>query len=125
MEQEYVTKSFEGLFDFDSLKLNADGLIPCITQDYKTGDVLMMAYMNKESFRKTLETGHMVYYSRSRRKLWLKGEESGHLQYVKELMIDCDKDTILAKVAQIGAACHTGNPTCFFTPLAKPVESDI
>lgn len=119
---EYITHQFEGLMSFDTFKLDDNGLIPCITQDYKTGEVLMMAYMNKESFEKTLETGHMVYYSRSRQKLWLKGEESGHLQYVKELRIDCDKDTILAKVAQIGAACHTGNPSCFYRELAKQVD---
>lgn len=119
---EFITRKFQSELDFDTFKLDANGLIPCITQDYKTGEVLMMAYMNKESFLKTLETGHMVYFSRSRQKLWLKGEESGHLQFVKELYIDCDKDTILAKVAQIGAACHTGNPTCFFTPLGLPVE---
>lgn len=116
---EYVAKPLKSKLDFDSFKLNADGMIPCITQDYKTNEVLMMAYMNKESFNMTLETGYMVYYSRSRQKLWKKGEESGHLQYVKELIIDCDKDTILAKVAQIGAACHTGNPTCFFTSLTR------
>ncbi len=119
---EFTAKPFQGVLDFDTFKLDGNGLIPCITQDYRTGEVLMMAYMNKESFLKTLETGHMVYFSRSRQKLWLKGEESGHLQFVKELYIDCDKDTILAKVAQIGAACHTGNPTCFFTPLAKQIE---
>lgn len=116
---EYVAKPLNSKLDFDTFKLNADGMIPCITQDYKTNEVLMMAYMNKESFNMTLETGYMVYYSRSRQKLWKKGEESGHLQYVKELIIDCDKDTILAKVAQIGAACHTGNPTCFFTSLTR------
>ncbi len=111
--------TFESALDFDTFKLNSDGLIPCIVQDYKTQEVLMMAYMNKESYAKTLETGCMTYYSRSRQKLWMKGEESGHFQFVKELIIDCDKDTILAKVSQIGVACHTGNPTCFFTPLAK------
>ena len=111
--------TFESALDFDTFKLNSDGLIPCIVQDYKTQEVLMMAYMNKESYAKTLETGRMTYYSRSRQKLWMKGEESGHFQFVKELIIDCDKDTILAKVSQIGVACHTGNPTCFFTPLAK------
>lgn len=116
---EYVAKPLTCKLDFDSFKLNADGMIPCITQDYETNEVLMMAYMNKESFNMTLETGYMVYYSRSRQKLWKKGEESGHLQYVKELIIDCDKDTILAKVAQVGAACHTGNPTCFFTSLTS------
>ena len=111
--------TFESALDFDTFKLNSDGLIPCIVQDYKTQEVLMMAYMNKESYAKTLETGRMTYFSRSRQKLWMKGEESGHFQFVKELTIDCDKDTILAKVSQIGVACHTGNPTCFFTPLAK------
>ncbi|MDE6435081.1 MAG: phosphoribosyl-AMP cyclohydrolase [Lachnospiraceae bacterium] len=105
--------------DFDEFKLDANGLIPCIVQSVETNEVLMLAYMNKESFYKTLETGYMTYFSRSRQSLWLKGETSGHFQYVKELVIDCDKDTILAKVIQIGAACHTGNPTCFFTSLAS------
>ena len=103
--------------DFDTFKLDPNGLIPCIAQQYDTGEVLMMAYMNKESFLKTLEIGRMVYYSRSRKNLWMKGEESGHAQYVKELLIDCDKDTILAKVDQVGAACHTGNRTCFYRSL--------
>lgn len=111
--------TFESAVPFSEFKLNADGLIPCIVQDYKTSEVLMMAYMNEESYNKTLETGRMTYFSRSRQKLWVKGEESGHFQFVKELIIDCDKDTILAKVSQIGVACHTGNPTCFFTPLAR------
>lgn len=77
----------------------------------------MMAYMNEEAYETTLKTGKMTYFSRSRKKLWVKGETSGHFQYVKSLTIDCDKDTILAKVEQIGAACHTGNPTCFFQSL--------
>ena len=111
--------TFESAVPFSEFKLNSDGLIPCIVQDYKTSEVLMMAYMNEESYNKTLETGRMTYFSRSRQKLWVKGEESGHFQFVKELIIDCDKDTILAKVSQIGVACHTGNPTCFFTPLAS------
>lgn len=121
-KEEFVAVSLESNLEFDTFKLDANGLIPCITQDYKTNEVLMMAYMNKESFYKTLETGYMTYFSRSRQKLWKKGEESGHLQFVKELIIDCDKDTILAKVAQIGAACHTGNPTCFFTSLTKKTK---
>ncbi|SOB71812.1 phosphoribosyl-AMP cyclohydrolase [Anaerobutyricum hallii] len=104
---------------FDKFKLNSDGMIPVITQDYKTNEVLMLAYMTKESFEKTLETGKMTYFSRSRQELWTKGDTSGHYQYVKSLDIDCDKDTILAKVEQIGAACHTGNRTCFFTRLAQ------
>ena len=104
---------------FSQFKLNSDGLIPVIAQDYKTNEVLMMAYMNEESYNKTLETGLMTYWSRSRQKLWTKGEESGHFSHVKSLIIDCDKDTILAKVDQEGPACHTGNPTCFFTPLVE------
>ncbi len=126
MEWKYAMKqagipvnTFESAVPFSEFKLNADGLIPCIVQDFKTNEVLMMAYMNEESYNKTLETGRMTYFSRSRNKLWVKGEESTHFQFVKELIIDCDKDTILAKVSQIGVACHTGNPTCFFTPLAS------
>ena len=110
-------KSEASEISFSDFKLNSDGLIPCIAQDYKSGKVLMMAYMNEESYNKTLETGLMTYWSRSRQKLWTKGEESGHFQKVISLIIDCDKDTILAKVDQTGPACHTGNPTCFFTPL--------
>ena len=109
---------------FDEFKLNSDGMIPVITQDYKTNEVLMLAYMTKESFEKTLETGKMTYFSRSRQELWTKGDTSGHYQYVKSLDIDCDKDTILAKVEQIGAACHTGNRTCFFKPLLKKEYDD-
>lgn len=126
MELKYALKqsgvkvnTFESAIPFSEFKLNSDGLIPCVVQDYKTNEVLMMAYMNEESYNKTLQTGKMTYYSRSRQKLWVKGEESTHFQFVKELIIDCDKDTILAKVSQIGVACHTGNPTCFFTPLAS------
>lgn len=126
MELKYAMKqaglkvnTFESAIPFSEFKLNSDGLIPCVVQDYKTNEVLMMAYMNEESYNKTLQTGKMTYYSRSRQKLWVKGEESTHFQFVKELIIDCDKDTILAKVSQIGVACHTGNPTCFFTPLAS------
>lgn len=110
--------SFESIMDFSQFKLNERGLLPVIVQHYKTKDVLMLAYMNEESFDKTIKTGKMTYYSRSRNALWVKGETSGHFQYVKSLTIDCDKDTLLAKVDQIGAACHTGNPTCFFQPLA-------
>ena len=109
---------------FSEFKLNSDGLIPCIAQDYKSGEVLMMAYMNEESYKKTLETGLMTYWSRSRQKLWTKGEESGHFQKMISLIIDCDKDTILAKVDQTGPACHTGNPTCFFTPLTEKKDID-
>lgn len=110
---------FEPSMDFSDFKTADDGLIPVVVQDYRTSEVLMMAYMNEESFTHTLETGRMTYYSRSRQELWCKGDTSGHYQYVKRLMIDCDNDTILAKVRQIGAACHTGNRSCFFTELAS------
>lgn len=110
--------SFVSMVDFSQFKKNEQGLVPVIVQHYKTQEVLMLAYMNEEAFHKTIKTGKMTYYSRSRQMLWVKGETSGHFQYVKSLTIDCDKDTLLAKVDQIGAACHTGNPTCFFQPVA-------
>lgn len=110
--------------EFDAFKLNSDGMIPVVTQDVDTNEVLMVAYMNKESYEKTIETGKMTYWSRSRNELWTKGDTSGHLQYVKELRIDCDNDTILAKVEQIGAACHTGHRSCFYRNLALPAEEE-
>ena len=110
-------KGVSGLLDFSEFKLNSDGLIPVIVQDYKTNEVLMMAYMNEEAFDNTVKTGRMTYYSRSRQCQWVKGETSGHFQYVKSLAVDCDKDTLLAKVEQIGAACHTGNRSCFYTTI--------
>ena len=109
--------SFESMMDFGEFKLNSDGLLPVVVQDYKTNDVLMVAYMDEEAFDHTIKTGRMTYFSRSRQEQWIKGETSGHYQYVKSLTIDCDKDTLLAKVEQIGAACHTGNRTCFFQPI--------
>ena len=115
---------YESAVPFSEFKADDKGLVPCIVQDYKTKDVLMMAYMNEESFEKTLETGRMTYFSRSRNELWTKGETSGHFQYVKSLAIDCDKDTILAKVSQVGAACHTGNRSCFYTPLVEKEYND-
>ena len=115
---------FESSMPFEAFKLNSDGLIPCVTQHYKTGEVLMVAYMNKESYEKTIRTGRMTYWSRSRNELWTKGDTSGHYQFVKSLTIDCDKDTILAKVSQIGAACHTGSRTCFFTDLVRKEYND-
>ena len=104
---------------WDELKLNSDGMVPVVVQDYRTNDVLMVAYMTEESFKKTLETGLMTYYSRSRKCLWTKGLTSGHVQYVKSLTADCDYDTILAKVSQVGVACHTGKPSCFFNTMLK------
>lgn len=118
-QQGIDVQVFESLIDFSDFKKNADGLIPAIVQDYRTGEVLMLGYMNEESYSNTLNTGRMTYFSRSRQELWVKGETSGHFQYVKSLALDCDNDTILAKVHQIGAACHTGNRSCFFKELTK------
>lgn len=106
-------------FSWNELKKNNDGLVPVIIQDYRTDEVLMMAYMNEQAYYDTLSTGKMHYYSRSRDEQWLKGETSGHFQFVKSLTADCDLDTILAKVKQIGAACHTGSRSCFFNEIAK------
>lgn len=117
--------TFESSMDFSEFKTDEKGLIPCITQDYKTGEVLQLAYMNRESYEATCTTGKMTYFSRSRHKLWCKGETSGHFQYVKELRLDCDHDTILAKVHQVGAACHTGARSCFFNELAKKEYNNI
>lgn len=100
---------------------NSDGMVPVIVQDYRTQEVLMMAYMNEEAYEQTLKLGKMTYYSRSRQELWLKGLTSGHYQYVKELVADCDMDTILAKVSQVGAACHTGSRSCFFNEITKRI----
>jgi len=111
-----------------NLKFDEKGLIPAIVQDEK-GKVLMLAYMNKESFIKTVETGKMCYFSRSRKKLWLKGESSGHFQFLKEVYLDCDGDTLLFKVTQKGAACHMGYYSCFFREIKngmfKVIEEKI
>ena len=115
--------TFEPAIKWEEFKLNSDGHVTVVVQDYKTDEVLMVAYMNEEAYNMTLKTGKMTYYSRSRQELWLKGETSGHYQYVKSLTADCDKDTILAKVSQIGAACHTGSHSCFFNEImAKEYE---
>jgi len=96
-----------------------NGLIPAIIQEQCSGEVLMLAYMNEESLKKTIETGTTWFFSRSRNKLWNKGETSGHFQYVKSISFDCDGDTILIKAEQVGAACHTGNKTCFYREIWK------
>jgi len=101
----------------EDLKLDASGLIPAIIQDAKTHEVLMMAWMNQEALNKTLETGKTHFYSRSRNKLWLKGESSGHTQTVRSIKKDCDQDVLLVEVEQHGAACHEGYVTCFFRKL--------
>lgn len=112
-------RTFEPQIRWEELKTNSEGLVPVVVQDYKTQEVLMLAYMNKAAYLHTLKSGRMTYYSRSRKEQWIKGETSGHFQYVKEMKADCDKDTILAKVEQIGAACHTGNYSCFFNEIMK------
>ncbi len=102
------------------------GLLPAIVADYKTGDVLMLAYMNQAAWENTLNTGKATYYSRSRDKLWVKGETSGHTQQVREIRIDCDRDTILLKVDQIGgAACHKGYRSCFYTRVEDGSETIV
>lgn len=112
-------RTFEPAIKWEELKKNSDGLVPVVVQDYKTREVLMVAYMNEEAYLHTLKSGRMTYYSRSRQEQWIKGETSGHFQYVKEMIADCDKDTILAKVSQVGAACHTGSYSCFFNEIMK------
>ncbi len=117
-EQGISTDHLTASMDWTDLNPGKDGLVAVVTQDYQTNEVLMLAYMNEEAYHRTLETGKMTYYSRERKRLWTKGETSGHYQYVKRLKVDCDRDSILAKVSQIGAACHTGNRSCFYTDLA-------
>jgi phosphoribosyl-AMP cyclohydrolase len=111
---------------FDKMKFDENGLITAIAQDHKTGEILMLAHMNKESFQKTLDSGQAVYWSRSRRKLWHKGEESGNVQNVKEIFIDCDGDAVVLKVEQVGrAACHTGKRSCFYTKVQDGKLVDV
>ncbi len=106
-------------------KFGPDGLIPCITSDHATNEVLMFAFMNAEALAHTLKTGKATYWSRSRSKLWIKGEESGNAQLVKELLVDCDQDVILLKVENIGgAACHNGYQSCFYRRLAPDAKAD-
>lgn len=106
------------------LKFDDSGLIPAIVQDYKTNEVLMMAYMNREALDKSIETGMMHFWSRSRNKLWLKGETSGHYQHIKSVSMDCDADTLLFKVEQKEAACHTGHYSCFYRELKQEGVSE-
>ena len=115
---------WESSVSFDEFKLNSDGLIPVIVQDALTDEVLMLAYMNREAFKHTISYGRMTYFSRSRQSLWVKGETSGHYQYVRSLHLDCDNDTLLAKVYQVGAACHTGAYSCFFRELVSKPEKN-
>lgn len=104
-------------FNFKDLKTDKSGLVPAIIQDYKTKEVLMMAYMNAASLKKTLKLGKTCFWSRSRKEYWIKGATSGHYQFVKSVYYDCDVDALLIKVRQIGVACHTGNRTCFYRKI--------
>ncbi len=113
------------MFDPATLRYDAHGLIPAIAQDAATGDVLMMAWMNAESVARTLETGRVTYWSRSRQAFWIKGETSGHTQKLVEMRVDCDRDTLLVLVDQTGPACHTNRRSCFFTAIRDGAEVEI
>ena len=104
-------------FSLKDMKFDDKGLIPAIIQDYKNGDVLMVAYMNLESLKRTIKLGKTCFWSRSRQEYWVKGETSGHFQFVKGIWYDCDMDALLIKIRQVGVACHTGNRSCFFRKL--------
>ncbi len=116
-ERGVLVNGFDAKISWEELTKNSDGLVPVVVQEYRTKEVLMVAYMNQEALEATVKTGRMTYYSRSRKAQWVKGETSGHFQFVKSLTADCDKDTILAKVSQIGPACHTGSHSCFFREI--------
>lgn len=109
---------------YEKLKFNQDGLIPAIVQDQSTGRVLMLAWMNRAAIEKTVETGNTHFWSRSRQKFWMKGEESGHVQRVKEIAFDCDGDTLLIQVEQVGAACHEGYRSCFYRSVEANGSGD-
>ncbi len=112
-------------FDPTTLRYDAAGLIPCIAQDAGTGEVLMVAWMNAAAVARTLETGDVTYWSRSRAAFWVKGETSGHRQRLQELRVDCDRDCLLALVTQTGPACHTGRRTCFYTAIRDGHEVEL
>lgn len=112
-------------FSPETLTYNEAGLVPCIAQDVESGEILMMAWMNTESVAKTLETGRVTYWSRSRQSFWIKGESSGHVQELVELRVDCDRDALLALVRQTGPACHTNRRSCFYTAVRDGDEVEI
>ena len=109
----------------ERIQFNPDGLVPAIAQQFDTGEVLMMAWMNRDAIRETLATGHVCYWSRSRKSLWRKGETSGHVQTLKDFRWDCDSDTVLLLVDQTGPACHTGQRSCFFHAIRKGEPAEI
>jgi len=112
-------------FDIGSVKFNESGLVSVIAQDAKTLEVLMLAWMNSEALAATLATGRMTYWSRSRRAFWRKGESSGHVQTLKEMRVDCDRDCLLAMVEQVGPACHTNRRSCFYTAVRAGEEVEL
>jgi phosphoribosyl-AMP cyclohydrolase len=112
-------------FDPSTLRFDADGLIPCVAQEAETGEVLMMAWMNAEAVARTLATGRVTYWSRSRQAFWIKGETSGHVQELVDLRIDCDRDCLLARVRQTGPACHTNRRVCFYTAVRDGAEVEL
>ncbi len=112
-------------FDPNTLKFNADGLIPAIAQDEETGEVLMMAWMNAQAVSRTLETGRVTYWSRSRQAFWIKGESSGHVQELVDFRVDCDRDCLLVVVRQTGPACHTNRRSCFYTAVRDGQEVEL
>ncbi|MEY8802701.1 phosphoribosyl-AMP cyclohydrolase [Leisingera sp. XS_AS12] len=117
--------SLSARFDPATLSYNEAGLIPCIAQDESSGEVLMMAWMNADAVARTLETGRVTYWSRSRQSFWIKGETSGHVQELVDLRVDCDRDCLLAVVRQTGAACHTNRRTCFYTAVRDGEEVEL
>lgn len=120
-----MQKVFRMSFDAATLKYDANGLIPAIAQDAATGEVLMMAWMNREAVERTLDSGKVTYWSRSRQAFWIKGETSGHLQDLVDLRVDCDRDCILVVVNQTGPACHTNRRSCFYTAVRGGDEVEL
>lgn len=123
-ENGILVAALEAAYQWSDFQKNSDGMVPVVVQDYRTLEVLMVAYMNGEAYDQTIATGRMTYFSRSRNELWRKGETSGHRQYLKSLTADCDMDTILAKVSQVGAACHTGSRSCFFHEITRKDQEE-
>jgi phosphoribosyl-AMP cyclohydrolase len=120
-----MQKDFVMSFDPATLRYDAGGLLPAIAQDHETGEVLMMAWMNAEAVARTLETGRVTYWSRSRQAFWIKGETSGHVQELVEMRVDCDRDCLLLLIRQTGPACHTNRRSCFYTALRGGEEVEI
>lgn len=112
-------------FDMETVRFDERGLVPAIAQDVESGEVLMLAWMNRAALARTLQTGRVTYWSRSRQELWVKGATSGHVQELVELRVDCDRDCLLALVRQTGPACHTGKRSCFFTRIGGEAEEEV